>query len=61
MLWIRAILVSGSPNLYHLLLDPDPAIFVRGFQNAKKKFFFDFFCLIQCCGSGSVIRDWVPF
>jgi hypothetical protein len=41
MLWIRDILVrSGSADPYHWLTDPDPALFVSGFQDANKTKYF---------------------
>jgi hypothetical protein len=34
----------------HWVTDPDPALFVNGFQDAKKKISLYFFCLLHTVG-----------
>ncbi len=49
VLGIRDILVSGSPDPYLWLMDPDPTPdptpFFSDFKDAKKKYFFHIFLL----------------
>jgi hypothetical protein len=55
VLWSVTFWYGSGSDPCHLLPDPDPALFVSGFQAAKKAMFFFVFCVLPFEGTFTLV------